>query len=143
MPFFDGTARGVILVPRCDACGRSQWPPRPVCRRCGADTFGWVQVAPRGELYSWTTTYRAPTPEWADQVPYTVVVVTIGEPDSVRMVGRLTAAAAPATLRIGQSLTARFHSTQDGPTLVLWELSSSSEGPVTRNTFDANSNSPP
>ncbi len=63
-PFFDGTARGELLVRACPACGHLR-PPfiargllTGVCNQCGHDDLGWRATAGAGTLVSWTTAHR-------------------------------------------------------------------------------------
>jgi uncharacterized OB-fold protein len=80
-PYLRACAQGRLSVPRCARCGRLQWPPRPRCRPCGHDEFGWTEVPGRGTLYSWTVTHRAPGPEFARLTPYTIVIVSLDVPE--------------------------------------------------------------
>jgi uncharacterized OB-fold protein len=52
-PFWDGTARGALLVPCCTACGHFRWPPGPFCPYCQSQETHW---APAGSarIYSFT-----------------------------------------------------------------------------------------
>ena len=55
-----------------------------MCASCGSDAWEWVESSGRGEVYSWTITHQATLPNFAEDVPYAVVVVELEE--GVRMV---------------------------------------------------------
>lgn len=121
VPYLQGDTRSDLLVPRCIACGSLQWPPRPSCSKCGEDVFEPEPVEPIGELYSWTTTHRAPSPEFSSLVPYTVVIIELETTDRVRLLGRLAETNASPTLRVGMRMRGeREH--RDGLQLLVWRI---------------------
>jgi len=61
--------------------------------------------AGRGSIYSFSTVYRPPSPEFKDDVPYTVVLVELAE--GPRMISTLVDAA-PETVRLGQAVEVVF-----------------------------------
>ena len=63
-------------------------------RTAAATRFTWVEVAGTGTVYTFSTVYRAPYPEFADELPYTV-----GRAGTER--GRLLLLAHPAARRRG------------------------------------------
>jgi uncharacterized OB-fold protein len=70
-----GVDRG-LLVQRCRACGRRQYPPGAICRRCHAiECFDWTPAPQRGVVVAHTvvhaTTYTDREP------PYTIAVVEL------------------------------------------------------------------
>ncbi len=120
-PYLRACEQGKLSVPGCAQCGRLQWPPRPRCRYCGHDEFGWTEVPGRGALYSWTVTHRAPGPEFARLTPYTIAIVSLDVPEVLRMVGRMTPTReTPPDLRIGDPMVASFETQPGGDVLVLW-----------------------
>ena len=47
-PFWDGCARGELLIQRCGACGKFLWQPRPVCSSCQTPEPAWTKVSGDG-----------------------------------------------------------------------------------------------
>jgi uncharacterized OB-fold protein len=88
-PFWAGAARGELVLPRCDACGRFVWYPDARCRACGASGHTWTAVSGRGRLFSWSVVRRAFIPQFADGVPYVTGLVAIDEDPAVRLVTRV------------------------------------------------------
>ena len=110
-PFWSGAARGELVLPRCDACGRYIWYPDGACHRCGADRHTWTPVSGRGRLFSWAVVRRAFIPQFAADVPYVTGLVTIDEDPAVRLATRVVDCDATA-LRIDMPVRASFRPLQ-------------------------------
>jgi len=59
----------------CQTCGAWQSYPRPVCTICHGRAFMNSPLPQPAKLYSLTTIQRAPSPQFADAVPYTIGLV--------------------------------------------------------------------
>jgi uncharacterized protein len=75
-----------LVVQRCTACGKAQYPPDVVCHRCQADRFRFDEVSGRGTLYSFSTFTRSLMPVF--EAPYSLALVDLDDED-VRMVTNL------------------------------------------------------
>jgi uncharacterized OB-fold protein len=51
--FFDGTARGVLMIKQCGSCGHFVRPDAISCSRCRGTELAWVEASGRGTLVSW------------------------------------------------------------------------------------------
>ena len=51
--FFDGTARGELMVKRCDACGQYLRPDSIACSICHGAALSWTDASGRGSVVSW------------------------------------------------------------------------------------------
>jgi len=127
-PFWEGTARGELLIQHCGACGAWLWQPRPVCSSCQTPEPAWTRVTGDGKVASWTV-LRPPTlPSYADLVPFVVLLVELDE--GVRMLGYLVDDAGTMLktdgvaegVRMGARVKLRFHE-QAGCHLPSWALS--------------------
>ena len=78
-PYWDGLARGVVMIQRCPSCQTWIWGPRWLCPACLTPKPEWVEVEPNGRVFSWTRTWQKFAPEFADHVPYITVVVELPE----------------------------------------------------------------
>ncbi len=83
-PFYAGAARGELLIPRCNTCGRFVWYPEPACPRDGNDLV-WTRVSGRGTLFAWALVRRAFLPAFEDKVPFVTALVALDEDPSVRL----------------------------------------------------------
>jgi uncharacterized OB-fold protein len=102
-PFWEGTARGELLVQQCDSCGRLRFPPRPVCPWCRSFDATWTAMSGDATLWSFVIAHPPLLPAYAEKAPYNVIVVTLAEDPALRMVGNLDGAE-PADIGIGAGL---------------------------------------
>lgn len=119
-PFWDGTARGELLLQSCADCGKPRFPPRPMCFHCRSVKTTWVKASGRGTVWSFVVPHPPLLPAYAEQAPYNVIVVTLDEHPMLRMVGNLVASADgklneidPSTIRIGEPVRAVFTQVED------------------------------
>jgi uncharacterized OB-fold protein len=70
-PFFDGTARGVLVIKQCDACGHHLRPDASVCSRCHTPDPSWVDAVGTGTLVTWIVV--------PDEPPRVVALVELDE----------------------------------------------------------------
>lgn len=126
-PFWDGVARGELLIQRCGACQRWLWQPRPICSGCQTPGPTWTRVGGDGKIASWVV-MRPPTlPAYADKVPFVVLLVELDE--GVRLLGYLVDDAgamlktdgAAEGVAIGRRVAVRYHD-QSGTRLPSWTL---------------------
>jgi uncharacterized protein len=85
-PYWDGAARGELVLPRCGSCGRLIWYPRP---HCGGDDLRWQPVAGDGALFAWTVVRHAFLAPFRDQLPFVAALVALAEDPRVRIVTRI------------------------------------------------------
>jgi uncharacterized protein len=88
-PYWTGLREGRLLVQRCAQCGTWQFAPECICHRCHAFDPAWVEVRPRGRIYSWERAWHPVHPALKDRCPYVAVLVELPEAGNVRMVGNL------------------------------------------------------
>jgi len=71
-------AQGFSL-PQCQACKEFHFYLRPACPACGSLDIQAVVTSGRGNVYSFSIVYRAPSPEFEKDVPYVVAIVATDE----------------------------------------------------------------
>jgi uncharacterized OB-fold protein len=121
-PYWEGTRAGLLRVQRCRRCRGFQWGPEWICHRCLAFDLEWVEVAPRGRIYSWERAWHPVHPALREHGPYLVVLVELPEAGGVRMLGNLLGDPMQA-VPIGAPVEAAFepHDEATPPfTLVQW-----------------------
>jgi uncharacterized protein len=62
----------------CPHCEAKLFPPRDVCPECGLEAKTLYTFSGRGEVYSFTTVYDAPS-GFEENAPYTVALVKLEE----------------------------------------------------------------
>lgn len=107
-PYWAGAAEGELRYRKCGACDAAIFYPRSICPTCGALDPAWAVSRGGGVVYACSTVHRAP-PAFADNAPYTVLLVDIDE--GFRMMGGLVDA---ADIAIGDRVTVTFRDGPDG-----------------------------
>jgi uncharacterized OB-fold protein len=121
--FWDGTASGKLLLPRCEECQAVIWYPRPFCPECASTRISWVQASGRGTVYSFTVNRRgtADLPEYRNSGTYVLAYVQLEE--GPRVMTNIVDCD-PDSVRIGQSVEVVFHDTGQGTALPRFRPSS-------------------
>ena len=99
--YWAGLARGALLLQHCLDCGSIQFYQRALCGRCLSARVEHRPASGRGIIYSFSTVHRAPSVEFKEDVPYTVVLVELAE--GPRMISTLVDTP-PEAVRIGQAV---------------------------------------
>ena len=78
-PFFQGAARGELVLQRCRSCGAFMWPVKPRCVECFSAEVEWTPASGRAELYSFVVVHQ----RYAGfEEPY--IIATVETPEGVR-----------------------------------------------------------
>jgi uncharacterized OB-fold protein len=96
--FFDGAARGDLMIKRCDACGHHLRPDSVACSQCRGSQLSWTESSGRGSLVSWIVVH-------ADEAATTVGLVELEEGPWLH--GRLVDIDG-AALSVGQAVEVEF-----------------------------------
>ena len=104
-PFWDGCARGELLLQRCERCGSVWHPPSPLCPSCLSTDHAWSGASGRGTVYTYSVVHHAFRPVWEPLVPYVVAIIELAE--GPRMVSNLIDIA-PEQVRIGMDVEVTF-----------------------------------
>lgn len=86
--FFDGAARGELLIRRCAACGYHNAPQNTACIRCGKADLTWTPAQGTGRIATWTVTHgRTVEGDLAPRTVIAIVELTEGPWLHARIVG--------------------------------------------------------
>ncbi len=88
-PFWQGLVLNTLRIQRCRRCQSWQWGPEYICSNCHSFELDWIEVEPKGRIYSWTRVWQAPQPVLATATPYVVVLVELDVAPNVRLIGNL------------------------------------------------------
>ena len=113
-PFFEASKRHELVVQRCTQCGTHRFPAREICSNCLSRAVEWAPVSGAGEVFSYNVMHQVYHPEFADAVPYAVVVVKLKE--GAKLNSNLVGVA-PAAIRIGMPVKVVFEDVTDEITL--------------------------
>jgi hypothetical protein len=114
-PFFKAAGEGRLVVQRCNSCQALRWPPLSGCPDCHSRDTTWVDVEPRGTVWSFVVYHRAFQASLTGEVPYTVAMVQLD--DGPYIVGRMVPGSGP--IAVGDSVLADF-AEMDGVPSVRW-----------------------
>ena len=112
-PFWRSVDRRAMALPRCGACGRFHFYPRPVCPECWSDDLDWRPVCGRGTVWSYTIVRFAHGAHvgWKTRVPYAVALIELEE--GVRMMGNVVDCAVES-VRTGMAVQLAYREYEDG-----------------------------
>ncbi len=71
-PFWEGTAKGKLLLPICLDCNKFHWYPRPFCPHCYGFNLAWRESSGKGTIHTSSMMRKAAT-------PYIVAAVQLDE----------------------------------------------------------------
>ena len=111
-PFWDATARGQLVLPRCKTCTTVIWYPRAICPACHSMEIEWFDASGRGTIYSYTVVRRG---GYAGGGDYVLAYVELEE--GPRILTNIVDCD-PAVLACGQPVEVLFHDTGEGTALV-------------------------
>ena len=111
-PFFEGLEKGIVSFPRCGECAGFHWYPMPRCPKCLSGHIEWVEVDPRGRIFTHTSVHHAFSRHRADKVPYEVALVELPAAPGIRLVAEIVGEQR-VPLSIGMEVSAVI--TQDEP----------------------------
>lgn len=110
--FWEGTARGELVLQRCAHCQTCMWYPRFICANCGHAELKSFRASGRGTVYSFTVTTRGIL-EYRDCGPYVLALVELAE--GPKMLTNIVDG--DAALAIGDPVEVVFHDTGAGTAL--------------------------
>jgi hypothetical protein len=118
--FWEGCARGELLVQTCASCGLRRMPPRPMCSRCRSIEVRWEPTSGRARIWSFIVPHPPLLPAFAEVAPYNAIIVELEEDPLIRFAGNLVVSADgeineidPATITIGEPVRVVFHRIDD------------------------------
>lgn len=112
-PYWDGIARGELLLQHCLDCTRTVFYPRALCPLCFSTDLEWRTASGSGTVYSYTVMRKA-FGRFATTPPTVVALVDLDE--GVRMMTHLVGVD-PSDARIGSRVAFTVRSLADGPSL--------------------------
>jgi uncharacterized OB-fold protein len=113
-PFFEGAARGELMIMRCTACGAYLAPASRLCTECLNESLEWVAASGRGTLFTFAVMHQKYHPGFFGELPYNIAVVELEEGPRLNsnVVG-----VANDDLQVGMPLRVTFEEAGEGVTL--------------------------
>ncbi|MEV7970899.1 OB-fold domain-containing protein, partial [Sphaerisporangium sp. NPDC088356] len=108
--FFDGTARGDLLIGRCGRCGGFSAPQERTCAHCGSPGPSLTPAAGTGTVISWSVVHGRSR----DGEPGPRTVVAIVELDEGPWLQAQVTGMEPEDVSAGSRVRAAFERPEDG-----------------------------
>ncbi|MDP6343504.1 MAG: Zn-ribbon domain-containing OB-fold protein [Alphaproteobacteria bacterium] len=113
--YWQAAKDGVLLLKKCNDCGKTHFYPRAICPHClGGDTE-WYEASGRGRIYTYSVMRRAAT-------PYAIAYVTLDE--GVTMMTNIVECDLDG-IEIGQEVEVTFRATEGDQALPVFRPVSS------------------
>lgn len=125
--FWEGCRAHELRMQRCRDCGQYCFPPLSMCPYCNSQAREWAKVSGRGKLYSWLIVNYATHPDFVDDVPYPLVLVTLAEQDDLHIPGNIINCALE-DLRLDLPVEVVFDDVTDEVTLPRWQPTGAGPG---------------
>lgn len=109
--FFDGAARGQLMIQKCARCGSCRIMGEGPCNDCRSPGLEWLRASGRATLVTHARMHQRYHPAFYDEVPYLLVVVELAE--GPRMITRLVEAENTVP-KAGMALTVVFEEAGEG-----------------------------
>lgn len=84
--WWEGIKQQELRYQSCRNCKKNWLPAIHCCPYCASENWMWEVSSGKGELYSWAVIHRAFNPAYMNEIPYTIVAVTLNE--GPRVLGR-------------------------------------------------------
>jgi uncharacterized protein len=110
--FWDATAEGKLLLPKCDKCQTIIWYPRQFCPECSSFDVSWIEASGKGTIYSYTINRRGQG-DYRD-LAYVLAYVELAE--GPRVLTNIVDCE-PEQVKVGQAVEVVFHDTGKGTAL--------------------------
>lgn len=77
--FFDGAARGALVIQRCDDCGLWQNLDTRFCANCMSENLTWTDASGNAHVHMFGVMHQLYHPGFKDEIPYNIAVVELDE----------------------------------------------------------------
>lgn len=119
---WDAAAARRLVLQRCRACGKLQYPPEVCCIHCQAEDFDQADATGRGVIYSFSIVDRPLHTGFVGAVPYIVALVELDDQPGLRMLTNLVDVPVGTRLACGMPVEVVFED-RGGVTLPQFRLS--------------------
>ncbi len=105
--FYKFVGEGRLVAAKCNKCGTTFLPPRPLCTKCFSKDLEWFKPSGEGKLLTYTVIHIPPV-QFQSMAPYAVGVVELK--DGLRLPG-IIRGVEHEKIRVGMNLAIDFEKT--------------------------------
>lgn len=110
--YWQGCKQHELWLRYCNRCAKAYFYPRDICPACGSRDVAWRQASGRGTVHTYAIVQRAPTPAFAEDVPFVTAIVELAE--GPRMMSSLVGVEPdPGKVRVGMPVEVTFEDITD------------------------------
>lgn len=107
-PFWDACNERRLVVQRCTACDRRQFPPEPTCRDCrSATNLEWVETSGKGRIHGYSVMHDSRLRAWQPEQPYNLVGIELADDHAIKFISNLPGVAVHA-VPVGAAVEVEF-----------------------------------
>ena len=106
--YWEAASRGKLVLQRCRACGKLQFPPDVCCVHCQAEEFDHAETSGRGSIFSFAIVDRPLHAGFVDALPYVVALVELDDQPGLRILTNIIDVPAGAGLVCGMPVEVTF-----------------------------------
>lgn len=119
-PFYEGCARGELMLQQCQTCQRVLFYPRTHCDGCQSETLSWERASGAGTVASFTVVRRAVSTDF--EAPYVIALIDLDE--GPRMMSHIVGID-PEAVSVGMPVTVDFAAWTEDITLPVFRPANS------------------
>jgi uncharacterized OB-fold protein len=108
-PYWEGAARGELVLQRCRRCGAVQHRPRALCVACLEGDVEHFVASGRGTVYTFTVTHQNQAAGFREACPYVLAYVELEE--GPRLLTNVVGCE-PGAVRVGLPVRVTFAPTE-------------------------------
>ena len=120
-PFWDAVQEKRLIVQHCTACNSLQYPPRPRCLDCNAETLDWKDVNGKGHILTYGILEDSHLPVRAADQPLNLAVVTLDDDPRINYYANLPGTP-PFQVTVGAAVEVTFEECPDGSLIHDWRV---------------------
>jgi len=105
--YWQGCKQHELWLRSCNSCAKPYFYPRDICPLCGSRDTTWKQMSGRGTVYTFSIVQRAPTPAFAEDVPFVNAIVELEE-GARMMTGLVGVEPDPSKISVGTPVEVTF-----------------------------------
>jgi uncharacterized protein len=106
--YWEAAADHRLVLQRCRACQKMQYPPEICCVHCQAEEFDAAETTGRGVIYSYSVVDRPLHAGFLDALPYVVALVELNDQPGLRILTNLIDVPAGTPLSCGLPVEVTF-----------------------------------
>jgi uncharacterized OB-fold protein len=106
--YWEAAADHRLVLQRCRACRKMQYPPEICCVHCQGEEFEAAETTGRGVIYSYSVVDRPLHAGFVDALPYVVALVELDDQPGLRILTNLVDVPAATPLSCGLPVAVTF-----------------------------------